>query len=112
MCLSPHLDLGQSSGCWTKEELGVGGGLSLSPKSCCSAICVRVAADVPEMETVTTNEAASSSILHRVMLRSAKKNKKQNSTKIILNLFLFIMKINAVQLHVLFKKNVNYVSFK
>lgn len=47
-CLSPHLDLGQGSGCWTKDELGVGGGLSLHPKSCWSAICVRVEADVPE----------------------------------------------------------------
>lgn len=48
VCLSPHLDLGQSSGCWTRDELAVGGGLSLAPKSCWSAICVRVEADVPE----------------------------------------------------------------
>lgn len=47
VCLSPHLDLGQSSGCWTRDELAVEGGLSLAPKSCWSAICVRVEADVP-----------------------------------------------------------------
>lgn len=32
VCLSPHLDLGQSSGCWSRDELAVRGGLSLAPE--------------------------------------------------------------------------------
>lgn len=47
LCVSPQLDLGQSSGCWIRDELAVGGGLSLALKSCWAAICLRVEADKP-----------------------------------------------------------------
>lgn len=45
-CLSPRLDLGQSSHCWLRDELAVRGVLSLAPKSCWSAICLRVEAAI------------------------------------------------------------------
>lgn len=44
---SPRLDSGQSSGRWIRDELAVGGGLSLALKSCWAAICLRVEADEP-----------------------------------------------------------------
>ena len=47
VCASPHLHLGQSSGCWIRDELAVRGALSLALKSCWAAICLRVEADEP-----------------------------------------------------------------
>lgn len=45
--VGPHLNLGQSSGCWIRDELDVGDELLLAPKSCWAAICTREKADEP-----------------------------------------------------------------
>lgn len=72
VCAKAHSDSGQSSGCWTKDELAVGGGLSLALKSCWAAICLRVEADEPFCPEFSRLGVWLSGIVHWKQLWQAK----------------------------------------